>query len=247
MGDQVLALLGADLLLHVNKDIFHFAQMGPDPYIFYRFCFPFTNKRINRRGAIMHTEKTGEFLLTLAQKCKTRENFSFLAGFLCHYTLDSVVHPYINRLTNGKAHLHMAIEHQLDLHVLNRTGKSLCRLMDIFAPYHMDSAFIEALRRVYDWDEDFYRKSYRYMKLFYAVTKDSRGILNKLLRHFPERFSALSYRTDLCRDTDLLGYEVLELQAVQDAVEMIQAAYQYWRGALALEQLRQIFGNRSYI
>ena len=242
----MLALLGAELLLHVDKDIFHFAQLGPDPLIFYRFCFPFVRKGGNHRGAIMHTEKTGEFLLRLAQKCRTRETFSFLAGFLCHYSLDSVVHPYINKLTNGEAHLHMAIEHQLDLHVLSHTGKPLRRLMDLFAPYHTNLAFSEALRQVYGWDDDCYRKGYRYMKWFYAVTKDSRGVLNKLLKLFPEQFSALSYRTELCKDVDLSEYEVLELQAVREAVVMIRAAYRYWYGELSFEELCRQFGDRSY-
>ena len=51
--------------------------------------------------------------------------FSWLAGFFCHYALDSTAHPYIIYVTTAEYHYprcHMSLEHELDMRQIRRDG-----------------------------------------------------------------------------------------------------------------------------
>lgn len=70
----------------------------------------------------MHSKNVNLFLLELARYSQSREMFSYLAGFLCHFALVSKTHPYINSMATGRPGMHCAIERTLDAMELNRSG-----------------------------------------------------------------------------------------------------------------------------
>ena len=99
----------------IDRDIYNFGLLGPDPYLFYRWYVPPFRHRVNRYSAVMHRERTGGFLTELARRAVgDRAVVSYLCGFLCHYALDAATHPYINEKAGYSAVMHMAIEHRLD-------------------------------------------------------------------------------------------------------------------------------------
>ena len=123
-GREVRAGLPEEIRTLLAEGPWHLALFGPD----FWFLHPTADQRQNR-GRRMHTTRTGAFLTALARKAregKSRaEIFSYLAGFLCHYTLDSVAHPYIIGQTaepGARPGSHRAFEHSLDILEMKRQG-----------------------------------------------------------------------------------------------------------------------------
>ena len=116
MATRVLRRLDEKIITRIDESVFQYGVMAPDAYMSYRFIFPrYFRHGINKRGAIMHEKKCGEFLIRLAHNCHDDKDFSILCGFICHFALDSTLHPLINQLTDGHAGMHEAVEHALDM------------------------------------------------------------------------------------------------------------------------------------
>ena len=123
-GREVEQALPEEIREKLSGDPYTFALFGPDLWFLYR---PW--KRREGRGRRMHTTRPGAFLMALADRVKVSPApealFSYLAGFLCHYALDSVTHPYIIHITEEKydfPRCHMSFEHSLDMEELRRAG-----------------------------------------------------------------------------------------------------------------------------
>ena len=77
-----------------------FAQ-GFDPIMFYNMFSVLPGKKIRKLDDHFHTNKTQDFFINMLKTMKEKkltndiECFSFLSGFICHYCLDSTLHPYI--------------------------------------------------------------------------------------------------------------------------------------------------------
>ena len=87
-------------IIKEHKELFYIGLMGPDPFYFNRLGKKDSAHTI---GVRMHNEKTGDFLMSALCYVKklppTSDEFgeclSYLSGFMCHYILDSMAHPYI--------------------------------------------------------------------------------------------------------------------------------------------------------
>ena len=239
MGYEVWERLGMDL----QGEVFSFGLLGPDPFLFYRFYIPPFRHRINRYASVMHRERTGDFLLELAKSCRDKDNFSYLAGFLCHYALDSATHPYIIEKAKGSGAMHLAIEHRLD--VLD--GGEI--RIPPFLPQTMREYVSGAIIRIYGWRDAWkgLEQGYRDMKPFYRLVQDQNGVLDRLFGWTRGKAAMLSYRSHLCDNMDLSGFRPLYDQAVKDAVQFILAAKAYVSGTMEEAAFRQVTGNRSYI
>ena len=125
-GQSVLNALPDDIL--IDHPTFDFALSGPDDWF---YDFPGDLRCVRgktARASYMHRNKTGEFLRALAKEPLL---FSYFAGFVCHYVLDSTCHPYIisctgtydgtkeSRAFRGN---HMALERALDRWMLKEKG-----------------------------------------------------------------------------------------------------------------------------
>ena len=246
MGDRVLQKLPDEISGIIDYDIFRFAVMGPDPYIFYRFFAPKHKHKIDKRSKRMHKTSTGAFLMELAQNCNDDRCFSFLAGFSCHYALDSTAHPYINSIAKGVPGMHGSIEHKLDVIELKRQSKGLGHIMKLFTDYPDIPEVKNAMEKIYGWDDKYFRISYRHMKLFHWLAIDHFGLVNLLLRNAKGRKSTMSYKNRKSDHLDLSGFDELEKESEQLAVSLIKAVYQYRNKEISENELRSIIGNRSY-
>ena len=232
------------LELDVDHDIYRFGLLGPDPYLFYHFYMkPFSN-RVNRYSSVMHREHTGDFLTELAKRAKDDEAvFAYLAGFLCHYALDSDTHPYINRKAKGSYAMHMAIEHKLD----RLNGGKIT--IPPFLPESMKESVGGTITKVYGW-EDAWEKlkaGHRDMAPFYKIVEDKKGRLNFIASRTHTKLALISYRSKALDNMDLRGFAPLYQRAQNDAVKYIEAAQQFVSGAIDEEAFREVIGNRSYI
>ena len=77
-----------------------FAQ-GMDPLMFYNLFRPIPGKRIRNFSDYFHRNKTQEYFINLINYIKDnnlindKDTVSFLIGAICHYVLDSTIHPFI--------------------------------------------------------------------------------------------------------------------------------------------------------
>lgn len=87
-----------------NYEAFILGCNGPDPLFNYQMYNPFRKYHLHKLGSVMHNEKTGLFLQNLFRLAQTNAQKDYCLGFLCHYSLDSVVHPYVNFITTAYNH-----------------------------------------------------------------------------------------------------------------------------------------------
>ena len=239
---------GAEVLertaLDVKRDIYDLGLLGPAPYLFYRFYRPPFRSRVSRYASTMHRERTGVFLMELARRAKNSpEVFSYLAGFLCHYALDSNTHPYINRKAKNRGAMHMAIEHRLD----NIKGGEL--RIPPFLPESMKDSVGGAITKVYGWDDAWekLRQGHRDMTPFYRIVEDKSGRLDWFARKTHTKLALISYKSKSVDDMDLSGFEPLYRRALYDATRYIEAARDYINGKTCEKELSVVIGSRSYI
>lgn len=96
---------------------------GPDLLYYYQMYNPWRKFSMQELGTRLHTEKTGLFLQNLFRYAQTNAQKDYCLGFLCHYSLDSVMHPYINYISTAYGHPynrefgHNWFESSLDSHL----------------------------------------------------------------------------------------------------------------------------------
>ncbi len=192
-GREVREALGEETGRRIREIPYTFALFGPDVWFLYE---PW--KRREGRGRRMHTTRTGDFLMALARRAKVsaapEDLFSYLAGFLCHYALDTEAHPYIIHMTEEKYHFprcHMSFEHTLDLREMERAGvwgEKHPVTDHYFAKLQLPESIREDLDavflEVYGWENCWRalnRACPRY-RLCYRVLENPRGAFSRLAR-----------------------------------------------------------------
>ena len=262
MGDHVLKRLPQEITGKIDSNAFHVGVLGPDPYFFYRFFMPLFTDGVELRGKVMHHQKCGAYLMELGRRCaapesNNKEAFSYFAGSLCHYALDSTAHPYINMLGKRLPGMHTAIERKLDNIELMRQHKEPRDIMKLFVPFPQIPEIRQAMKAVYGWDDDLFYTCYRHMESFLWFIKDQHGILEKITSVAAGFLSvitgknaafirAVSYRNHMADNIDVGDFDGLERKAVDFAVKLITAAEDYRRGRITEQELAEIIGDRDY-
>lgn len=132
-GGKVLENLSADVKEAVNKypELFFIGLQGPDILFYYR---GYKSNHVTKTGYGQHYKKGKEFFepaVSIARESKNPEaSFSYLAGFICHFTLDSQCHPYIETVEKEKGLSHAEIECEEDRYLLIRDGKDHLRYLE---------------------------------------------------------------------------------------------------------------------
>lgn len=246
MGKKVLTLLPEEIKTAIYDNVFIFGLMIPDAYMSYRFFAPHFRNGINKRGAIMHDKLCNAFLMKLSKNAIGVDDFSVICGVICHYALDSTLHPLINDISHGRPELHEALEHALDIRELSRKGLSINELSLYFAPYFDCSCLKKSLKEVYEWDDMYFEVSYRHMMLYYHVATDRLGLINMLFQGVSGRLSSISYRNKKCFDLDLNIFNALIEEAINKSVDMIKALFAYKNNEIDEEKLSTLYGNLTY-
>lgn len=117
----------------VDKNAVFIGSQGPDIFFFHRALPWQKGKTLRKLGSAMHRAKCGEIIDCFEKYCKKSDNRniaqSYVYGFLLHYALDRVCHPYIyfvqSRITDkfpkmNKNSVHNMIELSLDSVLLRK-------------------------------------------------------------------------------------------------------------------------------
>ncbi len=128
-GKAVAAALPSDLQGYANRhpEAFYLGTQGPDILFYHK---PFKSKAKNpvrKLGWDMHEQLSAPFFIRAAKRLVTSDDEAekaYVLGFLCHFTLDSACHPFIdensvNGLSHGK------IEAELDKYHFRKIGKPI--------------------------------------------------------------------------------------------------------------------------
>lgn len=119
---------------------FHWGLQGPDFLMMHHFATG--GDEISSMGVTMHMDHVDRMFYTL---CKTlaavdysalsRSMSAYFFGFICHYALDSVIHPYVfsmveknieNGVSDDDQMLHLKVETDIDTVLYKkRTGRSI--------------------------------------------------------------------------------------------------------------------------
>ncbi len=103
-----------------QKQAYDLGQYGPDPLFFYH---PECRTRTARLGTRMHRTSMIYMIPKLHRALEEQPEyaFSYCAGFICHFALDSRCHAYVYRISRTTVH-HTAIELEFDRFLMERQG-----------------------------------------------------------------------------------------------------------------------------
>lgn len=182
-----------------------FAQ-GPDPYFFYNLIIGPGNKSIKAFGDLMHEEKVNHFFINTINYinennlCNNKQVMSYLYGFICHHSLDSIAHPYIiyksGKFDKKKKDsykynsLHQKIEYYIDAYLIYNNEKVLPKDYKIYKNICTIKYFNNDLvnlintvsKKTYNFDNmsKVYLKCIKSMNLFYRLFNYDKYGIKKL-------------------------------------------------------------------
>ncbi len=236
-GREVRARMKAEIAERIREAPYTFALFGPDLWFMYQ---PW--KRREGRGRRMHTTRTGEFLMALAKQAKKSEHrdevFSYLAGFLCHYALDTETHPYIIHMTEERTKIprgHMSFEHTLDRLEMERAGV-WGEKHPVTDHYYPKVRLPDTIRRdidtvfeqVYGWKrcwKALNNSNPRY-RLCYRVLENPKGLFTRIARISKNAaLKSLAYATSHFEGTDAENTRNEEWTHSHDAEEKSTADF----------------------
>lgn len=125
---------GLDKKQDINSHAFFWGAQGPDFFFAHRYLPWMKGESLKDYGSRLHASPPSALLGHMRDYAMDNIlAFSYALGFVCHYSLDSIAHPYVNMLaaelledrpTENLTSLHAEIESSLDTIMLRReTGK----------------------------------------------------------------------------------------------------------------------------
>ncbi len=205
-------------------------SQSADSFLFYNLFSAFPGKKIRDFQFTFHSKKSQDFFINILKyirdsKIDDMDSYSFLVGAICHFVLDSTLHPYIiyktgffkknDSSTYKYNNAHTFMETFIDNDIVKRRLNENPYNFD-FINYCFDIyPFSEPLNHLIDYSffnvfklknmSKIYYKSLKQMKYSLAIfRKDSFGIkknIYKLIDTFTPRrcfrFEAISYHYPL--------------------------------------------------
>lgn len=209
----------------VDVDRIKLFGQSTDPLMFY-----FINKDIRKLQNDFHTKKSKDYFINLLNYIKDnklydKDVYSYVFGFICHYVLDSNIHPFVFYKTGHfkkkvpNTYKYNNRHHFMEVYIDNymiKTREKINPYKFNISKYSLNrSKFSDKLNKVIDYSfsstykvnniSKIYYKSIKYMKLSLSLfRKDRFGIKKffyKLIDTFTPRsffrFEAVSYHYPL--------------------------------------------------
>ena len=212
---------GQDVYDHIFRNVggtrdeaeaFLLGNQGPDP-LFYAVADPRLHEH-NRLGNVMHSEKPSELIkafkdsLGILDDDELPVGRAYAFGFLCHYTLDSTMHPLVffheylltdagePGLSRDDAHeVHAVIESELDELVLfEKRGETVATFQPWREILQASDFVLGVVSKMYSYaaltvygrivPRDLFARSVRnfrrVQRLFYSKTGAKRALLGRI-------------------------------------------------------------------
>lgn len=101
---------------------------GPDILFYYN---PVLDTPVGQLGHSYHTYSGQRFFSQACRQADSEAACAYLYGLLGHYCLDSLCHPYVNRLVDIGEARHIALESQLERRLLLMDGEASPQTFDM--------------------------------------------------------------------------------------------------------------------
>ena len=202
-----------------------------DPLMFYNLFTITPGKKIRKLDDYFHTHNTREFFINMLRTMKEKklendkECCSFLVGFICHYVLDSTIHPYViyktgifdKKQPNSYKYnnLHTFMEAFIDNDMVKRREKinpykfrldKFCFNLEEFSfnlDYLIDTTFYKTYK-IKDMSYIYYKSLKQMRNALYLFRRDRFGIKKNIYKFVDTftskktfRFEAISYHYSL--------------------------------------------------
>lgn len=123
-GEEALKLLDNPIrsIIDRNRTLFSFGCQGPD-FFLYHGALPWVkNLDYAKFGETIHKSETNQLFSVMIEYYQKTEDLvikekilSYIMGYACHHSLDSITHPFIFYYSGFASHLHKAYEMILDV------------------------------------------------------------------------------------------------------------------------------------
>ena len=107
-------------IIEDHRELFDIGTQGPDIFFYYH---PLKKNEVAAYGGKLHDQKVNEFFKRCRREYakypdEKEAMIAYLLGFLAHYTLDMLGHPYIAKKMEVSKVSHYVIESEFDRHLL---------------------------------------------------------------------------------------------------------------------------------
>ncbi len=121
-GKRLLSQLPPDVRQTVQRfrRMYDIGLQGPDIFFYYN---PFLNTPVGGLGKAFHRQTGQEFFSVACSAATSEAAKAYLYGLLGHYCLDSVCHPFVNRLVKIEEARHVQLESELERFLLVQDGQ----------------------------------------------------------------------------------------------------------------------------
>lgn len=234
-GTSLLPTLPADVRKTIQRfrSLYDVGLHGPD--IFY-YSSPIIHTGGDYLGIKFHEQTGKEFFTRVCRAVRMERSegaLAYLYGVLSHYCLDSVCHQTISRIVSEGQVSHMALETELDRHLLELDGKTPAYSQDLSPHMSLTAGECETVSKFYPAaNGGSIRRSIRNMAFYTRLLAAPEGIgrtaLEKGIRIAPKEVQGmLMSRTP---DAAWVPYCEQLMEAYEQAVQAFP---------LHLEQLRE--------
>lgn len=203
---EMLPQLYTAIDFDLNEEALMTGTQGPDIFFFHR-VFPWMpGKPLRKTGSELHRSKPADILENMRDYCNNISKqkdiaTSYIYGFIMHYALDRLCHPYVyclqnkivekNPLTNPHT-AHNTVEFSMDTYLLNkRYGIAEPALFDTACTVCEDEKVLAEIGRLYNYvvprvlgieiDESTAATAIKDMKRVQSATFDATGLKRKFL------------------------------------------------------------------
>ncbi len=248
--------------VEMKMNLYNFANQGPD-FFFYADFYPWKRqKRGMPYAKMLHKDKAKETLLEAIVYAKENYNDAirtYLYGWINHYTLDSMTHPYVFE-KEDQGFDHKEIEMAIDLHTIERFrflpryGPDLVALEDIDLANIRD-IYTHVLAENFDetLPPDLVRQSYEDFVTYQKIFHDRENQKKKRLIRWVGRLFHLNLNRHYFGTTledlgiaDIRRFDEAFDEAVLLAAQRCQAAQRFLDLKIDREELATYFDSINY-
>lgn len=188
-GQDIFSMLNGDIeeIIRNHYTQFRIGLQGPDIFFFYK---PWKKNNVEKYGYHLHDisaksffEKAAE---TIKEKGRNSREYAYVLGFICHFTLDSECHPYVNKMVKTTGISHSRIESEFEKNLLKKDQRNPFQYpLDVLIP--TDVATIHAIHNVCTNIKTIEIKEClmtykRVKKILYTPTKTKQSIIKNMMR-----------------------------------------------------------------
>lgn len=135
-GKELIGTMPAEAKACIQRfrRMYDMGLQGPDFFFYY---FPWMKTNVGSLGSRFHEQSGLEFFAHATKAATSEAARAYLYGLLAHYSLDSLVHPYIESLVSIGEAEHVALESEFDRYLMAKDNIESPHTHDMTKRFHL--------------------------------------------------------------------------------------------------------------